>query len=81
MFKSNPGLAAGSYEHRMRSARLPKLRRAKINFHHACGTVADTSADPDSQCKLDLEVADGHFYQLNASRHFHSFADNYVSNT
>ena len=40
---------AGSYEQRMRSARLPKLRRARLNFHHICGTTVDTEANATEQ--------------------------------
>ena len=76
IFKYDSALASpGSYEQRMRSARLPKLRRARLNFHHICGTATDTSANASAQCKLGLEMADGHFYQTDASRKFFDFAN------
>ena len=47
----------------------------RLNFHHICGTTADTSANATAQCQLDLEMSDGHFYQLDASRKFFDFGN------
>ena len=74
ILKYDAALTPGPYEQRMRSARLPKLRRARLNFHHICGTDVDTSANASARCNVVLEMADGHFYQFDASRKFFDFA-------
>ncbi len=43
-YSNAPSPPNGYIKHVMRSARMPKLSRAKINYHHICGTTTDTSS-------------------------------------